>query len=52
MLSAPDPQHGQRPEGDVANDPADVSAGWSVACVDRQHGPAGLRGGSMAGGQA
>jgi hypothetical protein len=50
-LSAPDPQHGPPPGGDVASDPVDVSAGWSAACVDRQHGPASLRSGSMAGGQ-
>src|SRR5215213_2817139 len=45
-------QHGQPPGRDLAGDPASANAARSVARADRQHGPAGLRGGPMAGGQA
>src|SRR6202030_2073281 len=43
--------HGQPPRGDVAGYPGDVSAAWSVARIDRQHGSASLRSGSVAGGE-
>src|SRR3954470_2522705 len=46
------PQHGQPPDGDIAGDPDNVDAARSAARIDRQHGPAGLRSGSMAGGEA
>src|SRR5258708_35468946 len=44
-------QHDQPPGRDVASDPPGLSAARSVAFVDRQHRPAGLRSGSMAGGE-
>src|SRR3954465_1758675 len=45
-------QHAQPPDGDIAGDPDNVDAARSAARIDRQHGPAGLRSGSMAGGEA
>src|SRR5271157_5956758 len=45
--------HHDQPSGrDIAGDPTGLGAARSVAFIDRQHWPAGLRGGSMAGGEA
>jgi hypothetical protein len=44
--------HSQPSRGDAAGHPGDVSAAWSVARIDRQHGSASLRSGSVAGGEA
>ena len=45
------PQHGQPPGEVAAGHPGDVGAARPVARIDRQHRAAGLRGGSMAGGE-
>jgi Transposase DDE domain len=50
-ISAPDHSTISRPGRNAAGGPADLSAARSVAFVDRQHRPAGLRSGATAGGE-
>jgi hypothetical protein len=51
-ISAPDHTTVSRRAARVAGDPSAVDVAWSVACIDRQHGFASLRSGSVAGDEA